>query len=83
MSTRLDLPPERDLPESRRRAIRAELVTATRTPRRRRRPWLVLAPLAALATVLAVVLGLTDLGRRAAGGRRAERFPYSRADGEH
>ena len=59
MSTRLDLPPERDLPESRRRAIRAELVAATRTPDRRRRPWLVLAPVAVLATVLAVVLGLT------------------------
>lgn len=59
MSTRLDLPPERDLPASRRRAIRVELVAATRAPHRRRRPWLVVAPLAALVTVLAVVLGLT------------------------
>lgn len=65
MSTRLDLPPERDLPEPRRRAIRAELVRTSRVPTRRRRPWLLVLPAAALATVLAVVLGLTGPGQPA------------------
>ena len=60
MSNRLDLPPVRDLPGPTRRAIRAELVRATRAPARRPRRWLVAAPVAAVAALLAVVLGVTQ-----------------------
>ncbi|MGI3781024.1 MAG: hypothetical protein ACRYG2_09620 [Janthinobacterium lividum] len=63
MSTRLDLPPERDLPATRHRELRAELLRATRAPRRRpgvRRAWRAVVPVALVALVVAVVLGLTQ-----------------------
>lgn len=60
MSNRLDLPPVRDLPGPARRAIRAELVRATRAPARRPRRWLVAAPVAAVAALVVVVLGVTQ-----------------------
>jgi len=57
MSSRLDLPPERDLPGERRLEIRAQLLRAARPPRRRLRAQLVVVPLVVLAVLLG--LGLT------------------------
>lgn len=60
MSSRLDLPPERDLPAVRRREIRTELLRATHPPHprhRRPRAWLLVVPVAVLAALLG--LGLT------------------------
>ena len=57
MSTRLELPPSRGLPEARRREIRAALVAASHRRRHARR-WLVTAPIGVLALLLGLGLGV-------------------------
>lgn len=58
MSTRLELPPPRELPTERRREIRAALVRAS-YQRRHPRRWLVAVPVTVLALLLGLGLGLT------------------------